>query len=43
LFNKATGASLKATFDAALAELKRDGTLLKLSNEWLGGDFVAKD
>jgi L-cystine transport system substrate-binding protein len=43
LFNKQTGAQLKATFDAALKQLKDDGTLLKLSQEWLGGDFIARD
>jgi L-cystine transport system substrate-binding protein len=42
LFNKKTGAELRDTFDAALRELKDDGTLKKLSLEWLGGDFVAK-
>jgi ABC-type amino acid transport substrate-binding protein len=43
LFNKQTGAQLRTTFDAALKELKDDGTLLKLSQKWLGGDFIAKD
>ncbi len=42
LFNKRTGADLQKTFDAALKELKDDGTLKRLSLEWLGGDFVAK-
>ncbi len=42
LFNKRTGAELQKTLDAALKELKDDGTMKKLSLEWLGGDFVAK-
>jgi ABC-type amino acid transport substrate-binding protein len=42
LFNKRTGAELRNTLDAALKELKDDGTMKKLSLEWLGGDFVAK-
>jgi L-cystine transport system substrate-binding protein len=43
LFNKQTGAELQQIFDQALRELKDDGTLVKLSREWLGGDFIAKD
>jgi ABC-type amino acid transport substrate-binding protein len=43
LFNKQNGAQLKATFDAEIKKLKEDGTLLKLSQQWLGGDFIAKD
>jgi len=43
LFNKQTGAELQGIFDQALRELKQDGTLLKLSNQWLGGDFIVKD
>ncbi|WP_062326969.1 transporter substrate-binding domain-containing protein [Treponema endosymbiont of Eucomonympha sp.] len=42
LFNKRTGAELQKTLDAALKELKDDGTIKRLSLEWLGGDFVAK-
>ncbi|WP_187152296.1 ABC transporter substrate-binding protein [Treponema endosymbiont of Eucomonympha sp.] len=42
LFNKRTDAELQKTFDAALKELKDDGTMKKLSLEWLGGDFTAK-
>ncbi|WP_062326674.1 transporter substrate-binding domain-containing protein [Treponema endosymbiont of Eucomonympha sp.] len=42
LFNKQKGAELRDTFDAALRELKDDGTLKKLSLKWLGGDFTAK-
>jgi L-cystine transport system substrate-binding protein len=42
LFNKRTGAELQKTFDAALKELKDDGTIKRLSLEWLGGDFTAK-
>ncbi len=42
LFNKRTGAELQKTFDAALKELKDDGTMKRLSLEWLGGDFTAK-
>ncbi|WP_059369283.1 transporter substrate-binding domain-containing protein [Treponema endosymbiont of Eucomonympha sp.] len=42
MFNKRTGAELRDTFDAALQELKDDGTLKRLSLEWLGGDFTAK-
>ncbi|WP_059369180.1 transporter substrate-binding domain-containing protein [Treponema endosymbiont of Eucomonympha sp.] len=42
LFNKKAGAGLQKTFDAALKELKDDGTMKKLSLEWLGGDFTAK-
>ncbi len=42
LFNKRTGAELRDTFDAALQELKDDGTLKRLSLKWLGGDFTAK-
>ncbi|WP_062429565.1 transporter substrate-binding domain-containing protein, partial [Treponema endosymbiont of Eucomonympha sp.] len=42
IFNKRTGAELQKTFDATLQELKDDGTLKRLSLEWLGGDFTAK-
>ncbi len=42
LFNKRTGAELRDTLDAALKELKDDGTIKRLSLEWLGGDFTAK-
>ncbi|MDR2418685.1 MAG: transporter substrate-binding domain-containing protein [Treponema sp.] len=43
LFNKQTGEELRRIFDVALQELKDDGTLVKLSNQWLGGDFIVKD
>lgn len=43
LFNRQNGEELRKVFDAALTELKKDGTLLKLSNQWLGGDFIVKD
>jgi L-cystine transport system substrate-binding protein len=43
LFNKQTGEELRQIFDAALRELKDDGTLVKLSHQWLGGDFIVKD
>jgi L-cystine transport system substrate-binding protein len=43
LFNRQTGAELQGIFDAALEELKNDGTLVKLSHQWLGGDFIVKD
>jgi L-cystine transport system substrate-binding protein len=43
LFNKQTGAELQKLFDTQLGNLKKDGTLVKLSIEWLGGDFIAKD
>ncbi|WP_162511108.1 ABC transporter substrate-binding protein, partial [Treponema endosymbiont of Eucomonympha sp.] len=42
LFNKRAGAELQKTFDATLQELKDDGTLKRLSLEWLGGAFTAK-
>jgi len=40
--NDETGAQLKKDVDAALKALKEDGTLTKLSNQWLGGDYIAK-
>jgi L-cystine transport system substrate-binding protein len=43
LFNKQTGEELRQIFDAALQELKDDGTLVKLSHQWLGGDFIVKN
>jgi L-cystine transport system substrate-binding protein len=43
LFNKQTGAEYQKIFDKMLQELKDDGTLVKISQEWLGGDFIAKD
>jgi L-cystine transport system substrate-binding protein len=43
LFNKQTGKELQGIFDQALKELKDDGTLVKLSQQLLGGDFIAKD
>jgi L-cystine transport system substrate-binding protein len=43
LFNRQTGEELRQIFDAALQELKDDGTLVRLSQQWLGGDFVPRD
>jgi L-cystine transport system substrate-binding protein len=43
LYNKQNGQELSAKIDAVLKELKADGTVKRLSEEWLGGDFVAKD
>lgn len=43
IFNKKTGSGLQKVFDDALAELKADGTLAKLSVEWLGVDYTPKD
>lgn len=40
--NDDAGAKLKADVDAALKAMKEDGTLLALSQKWLGGDYVAK-
>jgi len=40
--NDETGSPLKKDVDAALKALKADGTLLKLSEQWLGGDYIAK-
>lgn len=34
------GKELKAKFDKALVELKKDGTLVKLSQEWFGADYT---
>ncbi len=34
------GEELKVKFDKALAELKKDGSLVKLSQEWFGADFT---
>jgi L-cystine transport system substrate-binding protein len=43
LFNRQTGGELQQIFDTALQELKDDGTLVRLSHQWLGGDFIVKD
>jgi L-cystine transport system substrate-binding protein len=43
LFNRQTGQELQRIFDEQLAALKRDGTLLRLSNQWLGGDYIPKN
>jgi L-cystine transport system substrate-binding protein len=43
LFNRQTGEELRQVFDATLKELKADGTLVKLSRQWLGDDYIAKD
>lgn len=40
--NDETGARLKQDVDAALKSLKADGTLAKLSQQWLGGDYIAQ-
>lgn len=34
------GEFLKSQFDRGLAELKKDGTLIRLSQEWFGADFT---
>jgi L-cystine transport system substrate-binding protein len=38
-----TGAQLKKDVDAALKELKEEGTLAQLSQKWLGGDYIPKN
>jgi L-cystine transport system substrate-binding protein len=38
-----TGAQLKKDVDAALKQLKEDGTLTQLSQKWLGGDYIPKN
>ena len=43
LFNKQTGSELQKVFDKTLADLKADGTLSKLSVEWLGADYTPQD
>jgi L-cystine transport system substrate-binding protein len=43
LFSRQNGQELQKVFDEQLQALKDDGTLVKLSHEWLGGDFTAKD
>jgi L-cystine transport system substrate-binding protein len=42
LYNKKTGIELRETVDKVLKEMKADGTLSKLSIEWLGDDFTPK-
>lgn len=37
-----TGAQLKKDIDAVLKSMKEDGTLVKLSQQWLGGDYIPK-
>ncbi|WP_256760918.1 transporter substrate-binding domain-containing protein [Cohnella sp. WQ 127256] len=39
----AEGQKLSDAIDGAIKELKADGTLGKLSSEWLGGDFTAEE
>ena len=34
------GEALTARFNKGLAELKKDGTLVKLSQKWFGADFT---
>jgi L-cystine transport system substrate-binding protein len=43
LFNRQTGEELRQIFDAALQELKDDGTLVRLSQQWIGGDYIPRD
>lgn len=38
-----TGVQLKKDVDAALKQLKEDGTLTQLSQKWLGGDYIPKN
>lgn len=38
--NDADSAKLKKDVDEAVAKLKDDGTLKKLSEQWLGGDYI---
>jgi len=37
-----TGAQLKKDIDAVLKTMKEDGTLVQLSQQWLGGDYIPK-
>jgi L-cystine transport system substrate-binding protein len=40
-FNKdKTGKELKAAIDPVIKELKKDGTLAKLSKKWTGGEYI---
>jgi len=41
--NDEIGVQLKKDVDAALKELKEDGTLTQLSQKWLGGDYIPKN
>jgi len=41
--NDEAGQQLSDAIDGAIKELKADGTLGKLSTEWLGGDFTAEE
>lgn len=43
MFNKDADPKLVDAVNKVMAELKKDGTLKKLSNEWLKGDYVPKD
>jgi L-cystine transport system substrate-binding protein len=43
IFHKQNGVEIQKAFDEQLRALKTDGTLVRLSQEWLGGDFIAKD
>jgi L-cystine transport system substrate-binding protein len=43
LFNKDADADFQKAVNDAMDELKADGTILKLSEEYLGGDYVPKD
>ena len=37
------GAKMAADFDKAIAELQKDGTLSKLSKEFLGNDYSSQE
>ena len=43
LFNKKADAKLQKAVNDEMEKLKSDGTLLKLSEKYLGGDYVPKN
>jgi L-cystine transport system substrate-binding protein len=43
LFNKKADAKLQKAVNDEMEKLKSDGTLLKLSKKYLGGDYVPKN
>ena len=43
MFNKKADPKLVKAVNKAMEELKKDGTIKKLSNKWLKGDYVPKD
>ncbi|KAA8324557.1 transporter substrate-binding domain-containing protein [Leuconostoc carnosum] len=43
MFNKKADPKFVKAVNKAMAEMKEDGTLKKLSNQWLKGDYVPKD